>query len=176
MLVALLLHIQEVQDSVLRHDIVFHDCEFFSVCPGKCAAYNVTTATFHVPFICRLSYFFTPYNLTATGRKVLRQHGQALQAPPLFLETRWIIYRPETTERRGEAKQDGLSVFYKHTTEHAELITTFNWLANQMQKGPAMAVAVTRRPLNTENRVQAQASSRRALYWTKYPWNRLLEE
>jgi hypothetical protein len=30
-----------------------------------------------------------------------------------------------------------------------------------MQHGPAMGMAVTRRPLNNENRVQAQASSRR---------------
>jgi len=36
-------------------------------------------------------------NVTATSRELLRQHGQALQAPTLFLETRWIIHCYETT-------------------------------------------------------------------------------
>jgi hypothetical protein len=66
--------------------------------------------------------------ITTAGRELHRpQHGQALQAPTLFLQTRPIVHCQETIERRYQAK---LSVFCQHTTKHPELITTFNRLAN----------------------------------------------
>ena len=58
----------------------------------------------------------------------MREDGEALPAPTLFLETRSIMNCQEITKRPVEAKQEGLSFFYKHTTKQADLIMTFNLL------------------------------------------------